>query len=736
MENDSRTPMSQPPVAEKRPENRTHHGHAFVDPWEWLRDKENPEVISLIEAENQWTEQNLAATKTLQDTLVDEYRAHTKLDDTSVPTRIGNWWYYAVVQTGKDYPIYLRTPADQENYYQEPPKVNPDNPTELPDGTQAHLLVDVNALAQGESFTSTTNHEISPDARYYTYAVDHSGDERFTQYVLDTVSGQIVDQIENVVYGVAWSASSNCLYYVRADEAWRSHQVWLHRLGQPAETDELIYQEDDETFNVGIEASRDGNWIIMVAGATNTSETWLIDAHAQGGTAPARPTSVAGRHKGVEYQVEPAGDHLLIVHNLNEIEGELAWAPLPAPGVTGSPSAWQSLLKPVEGQRFLSISACATHATLELRSNASAAGLYLLPDPEHKWVVEGQLTAPGVAEDAPLTVYPQPGGWWWNPLLRYAVTSLKTAPTILEIDPTDAKNIMVRKTTETPGFNPDDYLEERQWATAEDGTKIPLTVIRRVDLDQQAPGAGVIYGYGSYEISIDPTFSSHIQSLLDRGVTYAIAHPRGGGEQGRAWYEHGRMEFKRNTFTDFIACAQHLITSGQVAANRLAALGGSAGGLLMGAVANLAPQTFRAIAAMVPFVDALNTILRPELPLTVGEWDEWGNPLENADVYQYMRSYSPYENVAEGVQYPAILATTSLNDTRVFYVEPLKWIQRLREATTNNPTERPLLYHCEMVAGHAGKSGREGRWEEYAQVFSFLLGQIEATELTVTPNEN
>ncbi|MBV7363162.1 S9 family peptidase [Actinomycetaceae bacterium TAE3-ERU4] len=707
------------PKAEKQITTRTHHGHTFTDPWEWLRDKENPAVIEHLQAENAYTAKQLEKTAQLQNQLVTEYREHTVLDENTVPARVRNWWYYSTISEGDNYRKHYRLRADSQDTYQNPPEIDPRNPHQDTEGNKAQLLIDENALAEGKEFLKLANVDISPDDRYLTYGVDNSGDERFTQIILDTLNGQEIDHIDDVVYGVAWSASSNCLYYTRANESWRPYQVWVHRIGQPAETDQLVYEETDETYWMGIASSRDGNWIIIECASGNTSETFLIDAHAHAGSYEGRPTSVAGRHYGLEYTIEPAGDHLLVVHNLNNVDSELAWMPLPTPGVTGNPKHFQTLTSATEGQRYQNVYAYAGHAVVELRSQGNAAALYLLPDPDKKWVIEGEIKLGNNIE----TIEVQPSEWWWEPQIRFVSQSLKTPPTIADIDPITGQ-VHTRKIKETPGYKPENYIEERIWVQAEDGAKIPLTIIRHRDTPQDGTAPGIIWGYGSYEVCVDPVWSPIRQSVLDRGVVWALANPRGGGEMGRRWYENGRTLAKKNTFSDFIACSRALIDGKYVAPTKLAANGGSAGGLLMGAIANQAPELYRAILAQVPFVDALTTILKPELPLTAGEWEEWGNPITDPDVYKYMSEYTPYENVRDGQEYPAILATTSLNDTRVYYVEPAKWIQRLREAATNNPETRPLLLHCEMVAGHGGVTGREAKWKECAYETAFLLDQL------------
>ncbi|OKL46670.1 hypothetical protein BSR29_07600 [Boudabousia liubingyangii] len=715
--------MNNAPIAPKHPTERTHHGHTHTDNYEWLREKTNPEVIKHLEAENAWTDTRLDHTKNLQNTLVKEYEAHTALDDVSVPIRLRNYWYYSAIQNGQNYRNYYRLPADPQNPQEQPPHIDPQNPRQDQTGNQAHLLIDQNRDAEGHQFYQIANLEISPNDQYLTYGVDNAGDERFTQKIINLASGQTIDEIQDVVYGTAFTADSSHLYYVRADETWRPYQVWVHEIGKPADTDQLVYEEKDETYWMSIGASRDGNWIIIHTGATNTSEIQLIDSHALPGSAAAKPTSVAGRHQGLEYQVEPAADHLLIIHNLNCVDSELAWAPLPTPGVTGSPNSFQTLATPQEGERYLGINVYATHAVLELRSEGMASAHYYLTDPNHKWVKEGELTQGNPVETVSVTN----SDWFYESNIRWTVESLATPPTTLDTDPITGENTVL-KVANTPGYKAENYIEERHWATADDGTQIPYTTIRHKDTPVDGTAPALIYGYGSYEVSVDPMWSPMRQSLLDRGMVWALASPRGGGEMGRRWYENGRTNTKKNTFSDFVACSKDLIAKGYSAPDRLAAQGGSAGGLLMGAIANLAPETYRVILAQVPFVDALTTILMPELPLTAGEWEEWGNPITDPAIYEYMRSYTPCENIRPGTQYPAILATTSLNDTRVYYVEPAKWVQLLREETTNDPVERPILLHCEMVAGHAGTTGRAAKWKEVAYDMSFVLDQLGIAE--------
>ena len=699
-----------PPVAARRPQTRTHHGDTFADPYEWLRDKEDPEVLAHLEAENRWTEARTDHLGDLTDAVFGEIKARTKETDLSVPSYASHgdgsaYWYYSRTLEGAEYPIYCRVVAEDR-------ATPPDLEAEI--GGE-EVLLDSNVEAEGHDFFAVGAFDVSPDGRLLAYAVDTSGGERFTLRVRDLSSGTLLpDEITDTAYGVAWAGNGH-LFYTRADEAWRPYVVLRHRLGSDPAADAEVLNEPDERFWVGVDASRDERWIVIGLGSKLTSEYHLLPTSDPEGT----PRVVAPRREGVEYDVEPAGDRLLIVHNDGAEDFALAQAPLDAAG----PEQWQTVLPHQPGVRLLGVSAYASHAVVSLRRDGLTA-LHVLPRD-----AAGDL-GPGtdVAFEETLHTVDAPGESEYDtPTIRLAYTSMLTPDSVYDYRLDSGELTLLKRTPvlEDPTwgpYRPEDYVQERTWATAADGTRVPLSVVRRADVALDGSAPALLYGYGSYEISIDPTFSLARLSLLDRGVVFAIAHIRGGGELGRGWYENGKTLTKRNTFTDFIACADHLVAQGYTRPERLAARGASAGGLLMGAVANLAPEKFRAIHAGVPFVDALTTILDPELPLTVIEWEEWGDPLHDPAVYAYMKSYSPYENV-DAQQYPAILATTSLNDTRVFFVEPAKWVAALRERATN-PDERPILLKTEMVAGHGGVSGRYKSWRETAFEYAWILDQI------------
>lgn len=738
-----------PPRAPKRPERqppRVHHGDSFADPWEWLRDKTDPEVLDHLRAENAWTDRVVAASAPLANQLVEEFRARTLLTDATVPVRDGDFWYFRRTTEGRSYPSHHRVPvADPSDDAALPPIPEPGKP--LPGET---LLVDEETEAAGRDFFALTGLTPSPDGRLIAWQRDIAGDERWTVVVRDATTGEVLDDsLTDTGYSLAWSADSTTLLYTRVDDAWRHFQIWTHRVGSDPSTDRLVLEEGDERFEFWFEAARDPRWVTIQSSSTTTSEAWLWSTTHPG--APAIP--VTGRTPGVLVSLEPAGDHLLLVHTATSREGTLAAAPLPrdlsawftaadeggtapAPGgPTGAggplapPSTWEPIREAAPGERLLDVEAHATFCLLSMRAEGLTRLEYRLRPPalvdaDHPGTVwGGGHTLP---TDSPVGTIASAGGSRFADSVFFAeMQSMITPPTIVAVDPASGVRRDL-KTQAVPGWDPSGYAEERLWVTARDGhTRIPVSLVHRTGVEDDGTAPGWLYGYGSYEVSIDPEFAVMRLPLLERGVVYAIAHVRGGGELGRAWYEDGKLELKEHSFTDFVDVGRALVERGWVAPGRMVAEGGSAGGLLVGASMNLAPDVFRVVLAAVPFVDALTTILDPTLPLTAGEWEEWGNPIEDPAIHAAMRAYTPYENVRDGVAYPAVFASTSLNDTRVFFVEPAKWVQRLREATSSDPRSRPVVLRTEMVAGHGGRSGREGRWASRAEEYAFALSQVD-----------
>lgn len=692
------TPSVQPPVAKRGNHRREHHGDVFIDPYEWLRDKDNPEVIAHLEAENAYTEDATGHLEPLRQKIFDEIKARTKETDLSVPMRRNGWWYYARSFEGKQYAVHCRCPIGDPDDWT-PPQL--DEGAEIP-GEQ--ILLDENVEADGHEYFSLGAATVSLDGNILAYSVDVLGDERYTLKFKDLRTGELYDDtITGIGAGGTWAADSRTLYYTTVDDAWRPDTVWRHRLasGLPAEK---VYHEPDERFWVAIGRSRSDKYLFVASGSAVTTEVRYVDA-----TDPtAELTTVWERRDLVEYSVEHAvvggEDRFLILHNDGAENFMLVDTPV------SDPSDVRPLIEHRSDVRLDGVDAFDGFLVISYRSDAlpkmalwplTAAGY----GTREELTFDSELTAAGMGGNPN----------WSTPKLRIGATSFITPARIYDLDLATGERTLLREQPVLGGYRPEDYVERRDWATASDGARVPISIIHRAGL--QFPAPALLYGYGAYESCEDPRFSIARLSLLDRGMVFVIAHVRGGGELGRPWYEHGKLLEKTNTFTDFIAAASHLIDTGVTRPQNLVALGGSAGGLLMGAVANMAPELFAGILAQVPFVDALTTILDPSLPLTVTEWDEWGNPLEDPEVYRYMKSYTPYENVT-AQDYPAILAMTSLNDTRVYYVEPAKWVAALRHTKTD---DHPVLLKTEMVAGHGGLSGRYERWKEAAFQYAWLL---------------
>ncbi|MCV7260941.1 S9 family peptidase [Mycobacterium shimoidei] len=688
-----------PPVAKRVEHRREFHGDVFVDPYEWLRDKSDPEVIAYLEAENAYAEQSTAQLEPLRQRIFDEIKARTKETDLSVPIRRGAWWYYARSFEGKQYGIHCRCPIKDPEDWQ-PPTL--DEETEIP-GEQ--VLLDENVEAEGHDFFALGAASVSPDGNVLAYSVDTVGDERYTLRFKDLRTGErYPDEIVGIGAGATWATDNRTIYYVTVDAAWRPDTVWRHRLGSglPAEK---VYHEPDERFWLAVGRTRSDAYVLIVSGSAITSEVRYGDAadpHAEFVT-------VWPRRDGVEYSVEHAEvggeDRFLILHNDGAVNFKLVEVPV------GDATAQRTLIDHRDDVRLDAVDAFKRHLVVSYRREALPRiqlwpirddGNYGEPD---EVSFESELMSTGLGANPS----------WDSPKLRIGAGSFVTPAQIYDLDLATGERTLLREEPVLGDYRREDYVERREWARTEDGSRIPVSIVHRAGIEFPAPTA--LYGYGAYEICEDPRFSIPRLSLLDRGMVFAIAHVRGGGEMGRLWYEQGKLLRKKNSFTDFVAVAKHLIDSGVTRPDRLVAFGGSAGGLLMGAVANLAPELFAGIWAQVPFVDPLTTILDPSLPLTVTEWDEWGNPLQDKDVYDYMKSYSPYENVTRK-DYPPIFAMTSLNDTRVYYVEPAKWVAALRHTNANG---NPVLLKTQMSAGHGGISGRYERWKEIAYQYAWLL---------------
>lgn len=719
-----------PPVAAKHPRTSTHHGRTRTDDYEWLREKDNPEVIDYLEAENAWTEERTAHLDGLRQRLFDEVKARTLETDLSVPTRNRGYWYYGRSFEGKEYGASCRVPVIDESDWTPPTPAQV--AAEAPALPGEQVLLDHNELAEGHDFFSLGGSAVSPSSTLLAYSTDTKGDERYTVRVKDLETGELLpDLLEGVMGGVTWDRAGESFYYSTVDASWRPDKVWRHVLGTAQEQDELVYHETDERFWCGVGRTRTDRFLVIESGAKTTTEYRFLDQD--------RPEAgwqvFAAREEGIEYGLEharlprPEGqvedqveDVFLVLHNATGADFELATAPIaPTPR-----SAWRPLIAHDPAVRLEDVDAFAGHLVVHQRSQGltQLRILELGAGSDGSGVTDDYLVR---FDDEIYTIGSGGNPAFEQPTVRVGYTSLRTPSSIYDYDVRDRSLTLRKQQPVLPldgrDFDRDDYEEHRLWATAEDGERVPISLVVRRDARAAAVAAGTplplhIYGYGSYEASMDPGFSLFRLSLLDRGAAFAIAHVRGGGELGRRWYDDGKQLRKRNTFTDFIACARHLVETGWTTPELTVAEGGSAGGLLMGAIANLAPEQWGGIVAAVPFVDNLTTMLDASLPLTVVEYDEWGNPEADPEVYDYIASYAPYDNVA-ALRYPPILAETSLNDTRVLYVEPAKWVARLRAVA-----DADVLLKTEMNAGHGGVSGRYKAWHDRAFSLSWILDRL------------
>lgn len=699
-------PELRPPLAPRRPTVLRTHGDERVDEWYWLRERDDPEVLAYLRAENEFARAGLAHTEGLQRRIFEEIKARVVETDASAPVRRGEHEYFTRTMEGLEYGVHCRRPVGSDS---------PPDPARPPGTTPGEeILLDENALAAGSPYFALRNLSLSPGHDVLAYAVDLDGGERATLRFRDLSTGaDLADEVPDTYYGIAWANDDRTVFYVRPDAAMRPWQVWFHTLGTPARDDCLVFEEPDERFSVHISRARTGRFLLIASHSKITSEVLLVDADA-----PTDPLVVVSpRTTGVEYHVEHhrhAGrgtDVLYLVTNEGGAENFRLVATDVAATMAGDigPSHWQEVVPHRPGVRLEAVDAFAECLVLSERS-AGLEHLRVLP-------LDGGREHVVALPDEVYSVWVGSNPEYDAAVLRIGYTSLVAPPTDFDVSLTDGTRTVV-KTQEVHGYDPADYETSRHWVAAPDGARIPLSLVHRRGLPPGAPF--LLNGYGAYEVSLDPMFAAMRVSLLERGIGFAIAHVRGGGELGRAWYEGGRLAHKRNTFTDFVACAQHLVDRGITRPDRLAASGGSAGGLLMGAVANLRPDLFGAIVAEVPFVDCLTTMLDPSLPLTITEWDEWGDPVRSPEMYAYIKGYAPYDNVVPQ-DYPALLVTGGLNDPRVQYWEPAKWVAKLRVTATGG---RPIYLRTELDAGHHGPSGRYGTWRDRALVLAFVIDQI------------
>ncbi len=700
--------MLEPPVARRDPVVREHHGDRFEDPDAWMADRDGDELRELLAAENAWATQSTEHLRPLADQVFEEFRSRIEETDLSVPVRHDRWWYYSRTVEGEQYAVEARVLAAD---HPERPALAGGRP---PAGEQ--VLLDQNEEGRDHAFFAVGASEVSPAGDLLAYAVDVVGDERYDVRVRRIADGeQLDDSVRRTGGSLAWSLDQRHLFYTKVDDAWRPYQVWRHEVGTPADADVLVHEETDERFFVGVGTSRDDRLVIIAIGSKTTSEFRLLDADDPLG----RPRVVAPRRQGVEYDIEPFGEQLLVTHNANRVNFELAVAPV----TCTSADEWVPLDVTSEDEYVTGAEGFDDFIAVSLRREGGTGIRVLLRDPA---AANGLGEAHDVAVDEPIGtllvgVNPEAS----TRTLQVVHESLVTPRTVEDYDVHARTFTLLKQQYVRGGVDLGRYRQRREWATAADGTRIPISVVHRDDVVADGSAPGLLHAYGAYGIPSDPWFSVLRLSLLDRGWVFAIAHVRGGSEMGRTWYDDGKLEAKPNTFTDFVACADHLLKAGIVAPDRLAAEGGSAGGLLIGAVVNQAPDRFRFVHAQVPFVDALSSVLDPGLPLTVVEWEEWGNPLDDPAAYALIRSYTPYENVRPGPR-PSILVTAGLDDTRVLVTEPAKWVAALRHADRSAPegtTPPQLLFRTEMAAGHGGRSGRYDLWRQWAWETAVLIDQ-------------
>jgi oligopeptidase B len=696
-----------PPVAPRRPHRLEAHGDVRVDDWWWLRERESPEVRAYLEAENAYASAVLAPTVELQESLFAEIKRRVKEDDVSVPTRHGGWWYWSANRTGAQYRSHHRM-ADSES------GLDAAGALEAARAGAGEMILDENALADGHEFVALGVFDVSSDDRILAYAVDVDGSERYTLRFRDLEVGvDLPDVIDGVHYGSAWAADHRTVYYVRPDAALRPYQVWRHRVGEQVDRDRLVFEEGDERFAVSVGLTRSERFVVVQSESTMTSEARWIDARDLDGELQV----VATRSEGVEYDLDHAvlpgrGDVWLVRTNATgpDLEDATGFEVRVVP--VGEHDPVEVLVPHADDVTIEAVDAFAGHAVVLERADGLAR-LRVVDLADHS---QRLLDQP----DPVYALGGAPNALWDSRVYRYGYSSLVAPLSTVETDMGTGRRVVVKVQEVLGGYDARSYRSERIWARAGDGTAVPISLVYRRDTPLDGSAPCLLTGYGAYEIAIEPSFSVARLNLLERGFVFAIAHVRGGGEMGRRWYEQGRLAAKENTFSDFVACAEHLVATGYSTSDRLAIRGASAGGLLVGAVVNMRPDLFASVVAEVPFVDVVTTMSDDELPLTVGEWEEWGNPVEDATAYARMLAYSPYDQVRPDA-YPAMYVTGGLNDPRVGYWEPAKWVAKLRATTTG---DRPILLRTELGAGHQGPSGRYDAWRDEARVQAFLLATV------------
>jgi len=665
------------------------HGHVLVDDFAWLREKDNPETIAYLEAENAYTAAVMEPTAELQEKLYREMLSHIQETDVSVPYRDGDYWYYSRTEEGLQYPIYCRKHLDLD--------------------APETVILDVNELAKGESFMAIGAFAVSDDGNLLAFSKDIKGFRQYTLQVKDLRTGELLPERVERVGSIVWASDSRTLFYTVEDEVQkRQYQLFRHVLGTPHEQDVLVYEEMDERFNLGAGRTRDRKYIILESGSHTTSEARFVPSDGPEGEF----RLIAPRRENIEYSPEHHNGHWFLRINDTGRNFRLVTTPVE----NSAPEGWTELIP--------------HRPDVMLEDVELFSGFYVTCEREnglqrlhvHRFSGAGTNTLPAqeIAFPEPVyLVYSHVNRIFETTVFRYGYQSLVTPSSVYEYDVTTGESKLLKQQEVPGGFDRTNYASERIFAPAQDGVKVPVSLVYRKDMFERGRNPLYVYGYGSYGYSLPVGFNSNRLCLLDRGFVMAYAHIRGGGDLGKPWHDAGRLLNKRNTFTDFIAVVEHLTTNGYGDSTRVAIEGGSAGGLLMGAVTNMRPELFRAVISHVPFVDVMNTMLDASLPLTVPEYEEWGNPNER-EFFEYMLSYSPYDNL-EAKPYPAMLVKTSLYDSQVMYWEPAKYVAKLRTLKTDN---NHLLLHINMTAGHGGASGRYDYLREIAMDYAFLLREM------------
>ncbi|MEX0985845.1 MAG: S9 family peptidase [Bacteroidales bacterium] len=671
-----------PPIAEKKPKELTIHGDTRIDNYYWLRERENPEVIAYLNEENAYREVMMKKTEKMQENLYEEIIGRIKQTDESVPYKKNGYYYYTRFVEGNDYPIYCRKKGSLE--------------------ADEEIMLDVNEMAVGHSYYSVGGLSVSTNSRYVSFGVDTVSRRKYTIHIKDLETGDILeDVIPSTTGGSTWANDNRTIFYTKKDEeTLRSKAVFKHLLGTEAKEDVLVFSEDDETFSTFVFKTKSEKYLVIGSGSTMTSEYRVLDANNPEGEFKV----IQPRTRGLEYSVSHFGDHFYIVTNLDARNFRLMKTPVEKT----TKEHWKEVIAHREDVMLEGVDLFNKFMVVEERKEGliHLRIINLEDKSEHYMEFWEEVYTAGVS---------------YNPefdteTVRVSYSSLTTPNSTYDYNMASREKVLLKQEEVLGDFNPDNYEARRIYATASDGKKIPMSIVYRKGLVLDGQNPTLIYGYGSYGATMDPRFSSVRLSLLDRGFVYAMAHVRGSQIYGRPWYEDGKLFSKINTFTDFNSCSEALINEGYTNPENLFAMGGSAGGLLMGAVINLRPDLYKGVVAAVPFVDVVTTMLDESIPLTTSEYDEWGNPNEKA-YYEYMLSYSPYDQV-EAKDYPNILVTTGLHDSQVQYWEPAKWVAKLRDMKTDNNL---LLMYCNMETGHGGASGRYERYREIAMEYAFLF---------------